>query len=203
MTVKRYAGDGGQVDKILASIGDNAYTRAWSDATAGAVRPLDRAIASDSDKLAGSLRAIQGVIDEGVAAAGGKGLSAEAGQELLQHLNALDPSGGLASRAQAGIQQAFERAKSGSTTVGREFAAAVFDARKDLQVADLDKYVAQHPPSDAHMLTNAGTYAHALLGSAPAAYGVPAAGVGLAALALNDYLASQQQGEKESRLPLS
>ena len=40
------------------------------------------------------------------------------------------------------------------------------------------------------------------LGSPVAAYGLPAAGVGLAAWGIHDVMAAQQQAEKESQLPL-
>jgi len=44
--------------------------------------------------------------------------------------------------------------------------------------------------------------AHAALSHPSVAYGLPAAGAGLAAWGIHDLLAAQQQAEKDSQLPL-
>jgi len=160
-------------------------------------------IASDSDRFASSLKEMEGLINRGVEEAKGQGLSQAAGEQLLARLNRLDPSGALAENMGAGLSQAVERAKRNGSSVGSEFAGLVFDAREDLKPELIDAYLKQHPPSDVHMMTKAGGLLHAAAGMAPSAYGIPAAGAGLAAWGLHDYLQAQQQAEKESQLPMS
>jgi hypothetical protein len=48
-----------------------------------------------------------------------------------------------------------------------------------------------------------GQVAHQVLGNAAAAYGLPAAGLGLAAWGVADVLRGQQQAQKEAQLPLA
>ncbi|MCE2835942.1 MAG: hypothetical protein LW834_02940, partial [Cyanobium sp. 49614_E6] len=64
----------------------------------------------------------------------------------------------------------------------------------------LRRYDEAHGPS--MPISEAGLVAHAALSNPLAAYGLPAAGVGLAAWGVHDLLMAQQQAEKDKQLPL-
>lgn len=224
--VVRKAGEVTKQPGFWQSLGDNDYTRGWSEMTARVLGPADRMVASDADlkaALAKSFGAAPGPrrIDlqsptaaEDVMAAAMDRMMPDvngvnsARRYQMDMLDAIDPSKGLSGRyAENGMAAVAEMkaqaAAQGTTLSDREALELVIrdsllkDVKRDQLMAGMEKFGPSLP------ISNAGQWAHAALGNAAAAYGLPLAGAGLATWGVHDVLAAQQQAEKESQLPLS
>jgi hypothetical protein len=169
-----------------SSLGDNEYTRGWSELVANVLRPVDRMVASEAD-LRSALAVRYGAGDAELRSGMLKGMGVE---EVLDEAKALETV--MAAAAQQGIQLTPEQA-----------AQALFRDKLSVSAdrAALSRGMDGYGPS--LPVSGAGQAAYGVLGNAPVAYGLPAAGVGLAAWGVADVMRSQQQAAKESQLPLA
>lgn len=193
MAIKRKAAEPGVVKRIASFLGDNDYTRAWDQAAQAVVRPVDRLIASDHDRI----RGLAPVFGRTAAAEGGLG------PELRKHMAILDPTGAMAQKAEKDLVGYVDR-KMMETGLSAEDVVTTLAIDKLMPDGatpeTLRRYDDAYGP--AKPVSELGLLAHGLLGNPVTAYGLPAAGVGLAAWGIHDLLAAQQQAEKESQLPL-
>jgi hypothetical protein len=193
VAIPRKAAEPGVVQKIASFLGDNGYMRAWDGAARAGLRPLDRLIASDQDRV----RALAPVFGRAAAADGG------VGPVLREHMAMLDPTGAmekdvlekLPGFVDAKMQQTGRSAGDIVTQVAFNRVLPEFATPETLR-----RYDEAHGPS--MPISEAGLVAHAALSNPLAAYGLPAAGVGLAAWGVHDLLMAQQQAEKDKQLPL-
>lgn len=191
---QRMAGEVTDQPGFWSSLGDNEYTRGWSGLVSNVLRPVDRMVASDAD-LRGAL-----------ARSFGDEVGAGKGVEMLK---GLDASGGLAerygARGESAIaeMQALASAKDGRQLSREEAAALLFrdTLSEELQREALLKGMEAYGPG--LPVSTAGQVMQQVLSNPAAAYGLPAAGIGLAAWGVADVMRGQQQAAKESQLPLA
>lgn len=194
---QRMAGEVTQQPGFWQSLGDNGYTRGWSEMAARVLSPLDRMMASDVE------------LREALAKSFG---TAPAGVDIAAHrgglLDALDPSGGLKgryeSKGEAAIEKSMAKAQAGGMPLTPEQAAELLLRDKLAAKVDREALLAgmqQYGPG--LPVSTPGQWAHAALGNPAAAYALPLGGAGLAAWGLHDVMAAQQQAERESQLPLA
>jgi hypothetical protein len=190
----RKAGDPGLVEKIANFLGDNAYTRAWHDAVLSPVVASERALISDPAVLRGL-----------AAEAAGLRLAAEVKQpgEYLGTALAKEFSGltGIPEDFDIGSAEAFARPEGYRAAIQGNLADAFDGASPDGMKRVLEW--AQRNPAARKPLSAPGGAVALGLGNPAAAYGIPAAGLGLGVWAAHDVLLAQQQAEKESQLPMS
>lgn len=178
-------GDVAQQPGLMEWLGDNEFTRGWSDLAARALGPVDGMMASDADLRSALARQY--------------GARPEVRGEMLQSMGVA----GVADEA-AALQQVIDlAAQNGVRLTPEEAAQQLFrDAlAKDVGREQLQKGMSGYGPG--LPVSQAGQVAHAVLGNPAAAYGIPLAGAGVAALGVDGVLRAQQQAEKESMLPLS
>ncbi len=189
----RKAAEPGVVERIASFLADNDYTRAWDGAVQAGVRPLDRLIASDEDLMKGAAPAF------GRAAAMDGGI----GPVLREHMAVLDPTGGMAAKVEKDLVGYVNRKveELGVTPEDAVRTVAINNLMPDYATPEtLRRYDRAYGPS--MPVTGSGLALHAALSNPLAAYGLPAAGVGLAAWGVHDLLMAQQQAEKDKQLPL-
>jgi hypothetical protein len=193
VAIPRKAAEPWVLEKIASFLGDNGYTRAWSDAAAAGLRPLDRLMASDQDRV----RALAPVFGRTAAADGG------IGPALREHMAMLDPTGAMEKRAleklpgfvDAKIQETGRSAEDIVTQVALSTYLPEYATPETLR-----RYDEAYGPS--MPVSKAGLLAHAVLSNPFTAYALPAAGIGLGAWGAHDLLMAQQQAEKDKQLPL-
>jgi hypothetical protein len=193
VAIPRKAAEPGVVEKIASFLGDNGYTRAWGDAAVAGLRPLDRLMASDQDRV----RAAAPVFGRAAAVDGG------IGPVLREHMAMLDPTGAMTEKAEKDLAGYVNR-KVEEHRISPEQAVTTIALNRlipDYATPEtLRRYDEAHGPS--MPISEAGLVAHGALSNPLAAYGLPAAGVGLAAWGVHDLLMAQQQAEKDRQLPL-
>ena len=186
------------VEKIANFLGDNGYTRAWSEGVdRNVITPVELQFVNEMPPVqqfnAFATRMLDGnaqLNERGTAFVDavryGKGDSPEMRQTVLDALNGLGQGdGSLEAREMAvlgGLRYAAQKAEGEAMKRGLD-ALAPRDGRNGY--TELGRQMRQYG-----------------LGSPVAAYGLPAAGIGLAGWGIHDVLAAQQQAEKESQLPL-
>jgi hypothetical protein len=190
----RKAGDPGVVEKIANFLGDNGYTRAWRDGVMGPVGMAERQLIGDPVRLR-----------ELAAEAAAHRLAAEVkepggylGTPLAREFSELT---GIPADFDLGGEDAFALPEGYRVGMGHDLADAFSELspEKARQVIEWSRV----NPAARRSLTPVGAAIDLGLGNAAAAYGLPAAGAGLAAWGLHDVMAAQQQAEKEAQLPLS
>ncbi len=173
-------------ERVLGFLGDNAYTRAWSKGVdAGVITPVELAMMNGlpADKK------LESIIKR---SAGPDGRLTAQGQQLLDHVvSSLDDGAGRGQRMRDAVG-----AKSGDPMVVqlKELVQRLKgeELKEALSIAALRDGVVGY--------TDTGnTMRELVLGTPAAAYGVPLAGAGLAALGVNDVLAAQRAAEEERR----
>jgi hypothetical protein len=171
-----------------------AYQQKWNEAVTSGLRPVDRLIASDEDRA----KALAPVFADAYAEDGGLGPTVQ------KHMSVLSPDGKMAHRVEALGPQFFasESARHGQPEqkIAEQVALSALLPKYATDAgrrAYDDKYGPSLP------ISQSGLVAHSALTNPIAAYGLPAAGVGLAAWGIHDVMAAQQRAEKESQLPMS
>ena len=181
------------VEKIASFLGNNDYTRAWDSAVQAGVRPLDRFIASDEDLMKGAAP----VFGRAAAADGG------IGPTLREHMAVLDPTGAMERRAleklPGFVDKTMRETGRSAEDIATQAALNVY-LPENATSETLRRYDRAYGPS--MPVTGSGLALHAALANPVVAYGLPAAGIGLAGWGIHDVMAAQQQAEKESQLPL-
>lgn len=155
---------------------------------------MDRMIASEEEQARGlaPVFARAYAADEGF------------GSTVQEHMGVLSPDGGMARKVAADgdayvAKKMMEKGDTAQSVVeqlaltGLLPKYATEKGRRDYD----DKYGPSLPISEP------GRFVHELLANPIAAYGLPAAGVGLATWGIHDVMAAQQRAEKESQLPVS
>jgi len=183
----RKAADPGIVQKIAGFLGDNGYTQAWNSAVAAGLRPVDRMIASDEDLSRGLVKPLHGSMSGG---------------DFDQHLTVLDPGEDRYQRFTDAIGPGLDEVQGEPGAFDDKMIAMIGQRylRDEMGRAAMQRYDKAYGPS--LPVSGPGLFAHAALANPVAAYGLPAAGVGMAAWGIHDLIAAQQQAEKESQLPL-
>jgi hypothetical protein len=188
VVVGRKAADPGIVEQIAGFLGDNGYTRAWNDAVQGGLRPMDRMLASD-EELAAHLTPTLRKTEADPA-------------ELQRHLDVLQADGRGAQTYKEAVMDWIVNRGDEETDMEQKLTNAIGLGYLKEKVGrkGMLAYDAAHGP--AYMASKPGLVASTALANPYAAYGLPAAGVGLAAWGIHDVLAAQQQAQKDSQLPL-
>ena len=190
----RKAAEPGVVEKIASFLGDNDYTRAWHDAVMVPVVGTERALINDPAQLrALAAEAASHRLADEVKAPGGY-----LGTPLAKEFAGLT---GFPEEVDLGSQEAFDLPEGYRAGVARDLADAASEMSADKARQILEW--AQRNPAARRPLSKPGAFTEMALGNAAAAYGLPAAGVGLAAWGVHDLLMAQQQAQKDSQLPLS
>lgn len=176
------------MESIAAFLGNNGYTRAWNDAVHGGLRPVDRMLASDEElaaHLTPTLRSVE----------------ADPAQ-LQRHLDVLQPDGRGSDTYKQAVVDWIENRGDTESDIEQKLTNAIGLGYLKEKVGrqGMLAYDAVHGP--AYMASKPGLVASTMLANPYAAYGIPAAGVGMAAWGIHDVLAAQQQAEKESQLPV-
>ena len=188
----RKAGDPGVMERIAGFLGDNAYTQAWRNGVMSPVGMAERQLINDPVRL----RELAAEIAADRLAAEVKEPGGYLGTPLAQEFERLT---GMPD--DLGSEDAFALPEGYRVGMGHELADAFSElsSEKARQVIEWSR----QNPAGRRALTPIGAAIDLGLGNAAAAYGLPAAGAGLAAWGLHDVMAAQQQAEKESQLPLS
>ncbi len=202
------------------------YEDAWSQAVTAGLRPIDRMLASDEDRLSGVARGLAPEFERVARDHGGTSLrdfDGSAYSGFGDGLNKIDPSGALYAAYDRPIRPHTEEdqyppsmyhaiyeasrdiAARGEGAMDSLLAASVMQAAQkhgyDKQA--LRKLVDEGGVPESFMMTRGMASARHVLAHRGAAYGLPAVGVGLGAWGAHDLLMAQQQAEKDSQLPLS
>ena len=186
---QRMAGEVADQPGFWASLGDNAYTRAWRQAVDNTlITPVELAMASGwpgGDRMGQVMKRMTGP----------DGQLTGQGQRLLEHVVASPDDG-------AGKGERLRGSLDGKR--GDELAWMLSEAAQKLEGKPLKEAMGIAALRDGVVGYSAAgdTARQFVLGTPLAAYGIPLAGAGMAAWGLNDVLAAQQQAEKESQLPL-
>jgi hypothetical protein len=184
----RKAADPGVVERIAGFLGDNGYTRAWARGVEEwPIIPLERMVTSDVDNPRMQAFAKAQVLPDGSVKPGMEAIltsvsgSKEKASQVMQALAAAEPE-------ERGLML-----------------ASVFDQLhgKLKPKERVDAASAMLPRNGSTGLSDTGELMRLIAGHPSVAYGLPAAGVGLAAWGIHDVMAAQQRGEKESQLPVS
>jgi hypothetical protein len=180
---------------ILRWAGDalRGYEGKWNEAVTAGLRPVDRLIASDEDRA----KALAPVFADAYAADGGFG------RTVQEHMAVLSPDGRMAEKVGKDGDAYIERkmAEKGDSPRGVvEQLALTGLIPKYATDAGRKAYDEKYGPS--LPISQPGLIAHSALANPVMAYGMPAAGIGLAAWGIHDVLAAQQRAEKEGQLPV-
>ena len=190
----RKAADPGVVERIAGFLADNDYTRAWRDGVMVPVTAAERAMISDPKALrelaadAASYRIANEVKKPGE----------YLGTPLAKEFSELV---GYPEDFDIGSQEGFDLPAGYRKGLAGNLSDSFQETSPEKAKAILEW--AQQNPAARRPLTGPGAFVEATLGSPVAAYGLPAAGVGLAGWAAYDLLMAQQQAQKESQLPMS
>ena len=171
-----------------------AYQQKWNEGVRGVLRPVDRMIASKEEQA------------RGLAPAFARAYAADAGfgPTVQEHMGVLSPDGSMARKVAADgdayvAKKVIEKGDTPQSVAEQLALTGLLPkyATEEGRRAYDDKYGPSMPISES------GRFVHELLANPVAAYGLPAAGVGLAAWGIHDVMAAQQRAEKESQLPMS
>jgi len=223
----RKAGDPGLVERITSFLGDNGYTRAWNDAVTAGLRPIDRTVADDEDRLSGVARGLAPAFRQAVESSPGEyepliDSQGSAVSDFGRGLNRIDPGGQLLAAYDKPVRPPTEDdqypplmyhavygasrnlADRGEGELDELLAASVLQGAQKYghDPEAVRKLVAEGAVPESYLMNRGVAAVRHVLGNPYAAYGLPAAGVGLAAWGIHDVMAAQQQAEKESQLPL-
>lgn len=187
-----------------------AYQGKWNEAVTAGLRPIDRLVASDSDRLSGVATGMAPHLVEQVRSRPSEPMSGK----VLEQLQQLDPTGDMANvfsvmDPDTGVSAAAREIYSnldnpdghGINDVARSLIYQSADKRK-IGGASVRKMIEAGVVPDSFLMTKGAQAARDSLSNGVAAYGLPAAGVGLAAWGIHDVMAAQQRAEKEGQLPV-
>jgi hypothetical protein len=187
---QRMAGSPGVRERVLGFLGDNAYTRAWRD---GVMVPVGMA----ERRMNGDVESLRGLAAE----LAGERLAAEVKQpggylgtplaESFAKVSGVPADFDLGSQAAFGLPEGYR------VGIGRELAGSFSEMSPEKARAVIEW--AQQNAAARRPMTTAGGAVELALAGAPAAYGVPLMGAGLAAWGVNDVLAAQRAAEEERR----
>jgi len=226
VAIPRKAAEPGIVEKIASFLGDNGYTRAWNDAATAAVTPVDRLLASDEDRLAGVAAGVGPMLarlhESWMGEHSLSDLEGTPNSYFGDGLRKIDPSGALFEAYDRPVREpteedqypplahmaAYARARVLSEKTGEPLghllgASVLQSAQKyGYDTESVKRYSQQGGLPEKYLMTRGGQYLRTAIGSPVVAYGLPAAGIGLAGWGIHDAMAAQQQAEKDSQLPL-
>jgi hypothetical protein len=208
MSITRWAGDALQ-----------AYQAKWNEAVTAGLRPIDRMIADDSDRLSGVSSAAAPML-EAYAQGGWEHYTLREYGAHRRLLERLDPSGkiidaydgnhtyGSDGSMRPKIVEIYEKIKglpAEEKTPTQYLASSIYQSagKYGVKPENVKRMVDEGALPDSFLMTRGAQAARDLLSNPAAAYGLPAAGVGLAAWGIHDVMAAQQRAEKESQLPVS
>lgn len=125
------------------------------------------------------------------------------GTEAQGHFSVLDPDGRGEQRFEEPVKKWMIAQDEAEGSVDEKLMNAIGRGylRDEIGREGMLAYDEMHGPGALN--SRPGLLANALLANPVAAYGLPAAGVGLAAWGIHDVMAAQQRAEKESQLPMS
>ncbi len=166
-----------------------AYQQNWNQAVTSGLRPLDRMLMTDDELSAHLAPTLKSAVDGG-------------GTEAQGHFSALDPSGRGEQRFEEPVKKWMIAQDEAEGSVEEKLMNAIGRGylRDEIGREGMLAYDKKYGPGALN--SKPGLLANALLANPVAAYGLPAAGVGMAALGIHDVLTAQQRAEKEGQLPL-
>ena len=169
------------------------YEGEWNKAVTGGLRPVDRLIASDEDLAKG----LAPVFADAYEADGGFGSTVQ------KHMTVLSPDGKMTAKVNAdGDAYVQKKALANNDTLRSAVEQLALTGLIPKYATDAGRRAYDEKYGPSLPVSQAGQAVHWALANPVMAYGLPAAGAGLAAWGLHDVLTAQQRAEKESQLPL-